>query len=52
MAFIPATFNPNFAHLKDDAGNVFQVLNESGDDLDQVATIAQQEQFNTQGKTV
>jgi len=40
MANVPETFNPAIAHLVDADGNVFQVLNEAGDDWDEAATQA------------
>ncbi len=48
---IPTDFNPSIAHVEDADGNIFQVLNESGDDWDEAATIAQRDAFyNQQGK--
>lgn len=48
---MPKNFNEAIAHITDPAGNVFQVLNESGDDWDEAATKAQQEDFNNLQKT-
>ena len=44
--FIPKNFNPNIAYVTDSKGNVFQVLNNAGDDWDEAATMQQQAQFN------
>jgi hypothetical protein len=38
----PETFNPSMAHISQDE-QVFQVLNEAGDDWDEAATRAQYE---------
>lgn len=53
MLHVPTGFNPSIAHIADGAGNLFQVLNEAGDDWDEAATIAQRDDFyNQQGKSV
>lgn len=41
----PSTYNPSIAHIEDADGNVFQALNETGDDWDEAATLAQREAF-------
>ena len=46
MPFVPATFNPALAHISDEAGNIFQVLNEAGDAWDELATQEQIRNFN------
>ena len=43
--FKPEVFNPDIAHVTDAAGNVFQVLNDAGDDWAESATKAQQDQY-------
>lgn len=43
--FKPDKFNPAIAHIQDVAGNLFQVINEAGDDWDEVATVAQRAAF-------
>jgi hypothetical protein len=43
--FKPENFNPLIAHIIDEAGNTFQVINAAGDDWDEVATAAQQAAF-------
>lgn len=40
---MPETFNPNIAYITAADGNVFQVLNEAGDDWDEAATRAEYE---------
>lgn len=45
MTFQPETFNPAIAHIIDAAGNIFQVINEAGDDWDAVATQQQMTDF-------
>jgi hypothetical protein len=46
MPFVPATFNPALAYISDEAGNIFQVLNEAGDAWDELATQEQIRNFN------
>ncbi len=48
--FKPEVFNPDIAHITDAAGNVFQVLNETGDDWDESATQLQQTQYYEDAK--
>jgi hypothetical protein len=45
---IPENFNPLLAHIIDEAGNTFQVVNAKGDDWDEAATVAQQAAFYNQ----
>lgn len=40
---MPETFNPNIAHIAVPDGPVFQVLNDAGDDWDELATRTQYE---------
>ena len=52
MPFVPATFNPALAHISDEAGNIFQVLNEEGDAWDELATQEQIRNFNGKDDTI
>lgn len=46
MANIPETFNPSIAYITELNGYIFQVLNESGDDWDEEATVRQIKEYH------
>lgn len=48
ILFKPQTYDAAIAHIADQDGNIFQVLNESGDDWDEAATKAQEATFYNQ----
>lgn len=45
MANIPETFNPSIAYITETNGDIFQALNEAGDDWDEEATVRQREEY-------